>query len=63
LKNLAQDPQYAPVMEEMRAALAAWQRETGDNFDPQGIKPDGVDRETFKKRERKKSAKENGEES
>ena len=63
LKNLAQDPQYAPVMEEMRTALAAWQRETGDTIDPANIKPDGVDRETFKKRERKKSAKENGEES
>jgi arylsulfatase A-like enzyme len=55
LRNLAQDPEYQPVMKEMRAALAAWQRETGDNFDPQNIKPDGVDRETFKKRDRKKS--------
>ena len=63
LRNLAQDPEYQPVMKEMRAALAAWQRETGDNFDPQNIKPDGIDRETFKKRERKKSTKENGEES
>jgi arylsulfatase A-like enzyme len=63
LRNLAQDPQYEPVMEEMRTALAAWQRETGDTIDPANIKPDGVDRETFKKRERKKSAKENGEES
>jgi arylsulfatase A-like enzyme len=63
LRNLAQDPEYQPVMEEMRAALAAWQRETGDNFDPQDIKPDGIDRETFKKRERKKSANEAGEES
>jgi N-sulfoglucosamine sulfohydrolase len=63
LKNLAQDPHYEPVMDEMRAALAAWQRETGDKIDPDNIKPDGLDRETFKKRERKKSAKENGEDS
>jgi arylsulfatase A-like enzyme len=58
LQNLAQDPEYRPVIEEMRAALAAWQRETGDNFDPQNIKPDGVDRETFKQRDRKKSSNE-----
>jgi len=63
LRNLAQDPEYQPVMEEMRAALAAWQRETGDNFDPQNIKPDGIDRETFKKRDRKEPANEVGEES
>lgn len=49
LKNLAQDPQYEPVMEEMRAVMAAWQRETGDKIDPDNIKPDGLDRETFKK--------------
>ena len=57
------DKYLVEVFANGRQALAAWQRETGDNFDPQGIKPDGVDRETFKKRERKKSAKENGEES
>jgi hypothetical protein len=63
LQNLAQDPAYQPVMKEMRAALAAWQRETGDNFDLQDIKPDSVDRETSKKRDRKKPANEVGEES
>lgn len=63
LQNLAQDPACQPIMKEMRAALAAWQRETGDNFDPQKVKPDGVDRETFKKRDRKEPAKEDGEES
>lgn len=48
LKNLAPDPQYEPVMEEIRTALAAWQSQTGDKSDPANIRPDGGNRETFK---------------
>jgi N-sulfoglucosamine sulfohydrolase len=49
MNNLAKDPEFEPVMEEMRAALAAWQDETGDSVDPENITPDGFDRQTFQK--------------
>jgi arylsulfatase A-like enzyme len=46
LNNLAANPEYASVLAEMRAALAAWQKETSDTFDPDAISPDGFDRNT-----------------
>jgi len=49
LKNLAGDPAYEPVMQQMRAALDEWQRETKDIIDPQNITPDGFDRNTYEK--------------
>ncbi len=33
LKNLIDDPQYSAVLEDMRARLKRWQRDTGDHFE------------------------------
>lgn len=49
LDNLADDPEYAPVLRQMREALDKWQSETKDEFDPQSITPDGFDRQTREK--------------
>lgn len=49
LNNLAGNPEYEPVLRQMRAALEEWQRETKDIIDPQNITPDGFDRQTFTK--------------
>ncbi|MFA6173370.1 MAG: sulfatase [Kiritimatiellales bacterium] len=49
LHNLAGDPEYAPVLKQMREALDGWQKETRDEFDPQKITPDSFDRQTCKK--------------
>ena len=45
LKDLAQDPKYASVLKEMRAALASWQKRTGD-YIPKIRTPDEFHRET-----------------
>jgi hypothetical protein len=45
LVNLAGDPKYAKTISEMRSALAAWVRETGD-LTPETLRPDEADRET-----------------
>jgi len=46
LNNLADDAEYAEVLQELRAALVEWQRKVGDQIDPQTITPDGFDRQT-----------------
>jgi len=45
LVNLVDDPRYAATLGEMRDALDAWQRETGNRIPPERT-PDGFDRET-----------------
>jgi arylsulfatase A-like enzyme len=45
LHNLADDPKYAGVLDEMRRALSAWARETDDRR-PEALSPDEFDRET-----------------
>src|SRR6202044_224392 len=47
MNNLAADPQYRSALEQLRATLDAWQRETAD-FVPSPRPPDGFDRETGK---------------
>ncbi len=49
MHNLAGDSEYAPVLKKMREALDKWRSDTGDEFDPKQITPDGFDRETREK--------------
>lgn len=48
LNNLADDPAYADVLAEMKAALADWQKRT-DDFPAEDLTPDGFDRVTGKR--------------
>ena len=43
--NLAGDPKFAEVLNDMRRALSRWTRETGDVV-PDKLSPDEFDRET-----------------
>jgi arylsulfatase A-like enzyme len=45
MENLASDPEYSPVLEELRQALKQWQIDTGDKI-PKIRTPDEFDRET-----------------
>jgi N-sulfoglucosamine sulfohydrolase len=45
LVNLAGDPMFARVLADMRRALSAWERDTGDSL-PKELGPDEFDRET-----------------
>ncbi len=47
LHNLANDPEYAEVLQQMRQVLTDWQRETDDR-PPKTLSPDEFDRETGK---------------
>ncbi|MEI8206018.1 MAG: sulfatase [Kiritimatiellales bacterium] len=38
MKNLAENPEYKPVLNKMRRALSDWMEETGDKGDPRSIK-------------------------
>jgi arylsulfatase A-like enzyme len=49
LHNLAGDPEYAPVLEQMRNAMEKWQKDTKDEFDPMKITSDSFSRETGEK--------------
>jgi arylsulfatase A-like enzyme len=49
LHNLAADPAHAEALGRLRQALAEWQAETGDTFDPAAISPDRFDRATGKR--------------
>ena len=45
LRNLASDPRYAATLNQLRRALAEWQRTTDDRL-PDARTPDEFDRET-----------------
>ena len=60
LQNLGEVPKFAPVLEKMREALVAWEKETGDAV-PERRRADEFDRETGarlkpKRKSRKKKA-------
>ena len=48
LNNLADNPKYASILTEMKAALADWQKRTND-FPAKNLTPDGFDRTTGKR--------------
>ncbi len=50
IHNLAEKPQHAAALKQMRAALRKWQAETGDRFPGEDqLTPDGFDRTTGKR--------------
>ncbi len=49
LRNLAADPKLKDVLGQLRAALAAWEKETGDGL-PEVRTPDEFDRDTGERR-------------
>ncbi len=55
LKNLAGVSKFAPVLEKMREALVAWEKETGDRV-PKSRRDDEFDRETGDRLKRKRKA-------